>query len=138
MRDTYHHSMSINPNKTKSIKNLGAIDITQLKLYVDKLSDKVWESETKSRENDFPCFHHTEHIIFRFPDQLTDRTIVHSNPIWPIWKPLLLPVMKQAVHPYGYSWLDSKLDLPLIYIETVLHHTTSFIKFTSPFKLIRM
>ena len=75
-------------NKTKSIRELGSVDISQLKAWVDKLSDEVWLKETNSRENDFNCFHHTQHIIFRFPDNLLDRTQIHSNPIWKVWQPI--------------------------------------------------
>jgi len=90
-------------NKTKSIRELGEIDISQIKNWVHKLSEAVWKKETQSRENDFDCFHHTQHIIFRFPDNLRDRTVVHSNPIWKIWKPILEPILTQAVAPYGYK-----------------------------------
>lgn len=89
-------------NKTKNIRELGKVDISELKKWVNKLSEAVWINETKTRENDFDCFHNTQHIIFRFPDDLRDRTIVHSNPIWKIWKPILTPILNQAVTTYGY------------------------------------
>ncbi len=90
-------------NKTKSIRELGQVDITQLKEWVSKLSETVWLKETKTRENDFDCFHHTQHIIFRFPDNLQDRTVVHSNPIWTVWKSMLSPILNQAVADYDYK-----------------------------------
>ncbi len=95
--------MVINPNKTESLLELGQVDISQLKATIDKVSDKVWAKETETRENNFGCFHHTQHIIFRFPDSLDDRTQVHSNPIWDVWSPMLLPILNKAVEPYGYS-----------------------------------
>ena len=90
-------------NKTKSIRELGQVDISKLKDWVGKLSEAVWLKETRTRENDFACFHHTQHIIFRFPDDLRDRTIVHDNPIWKIWKPVLKPILTKAVEAYGYQ-----------------------------------
>ena len=93
----------VNPNKTKSIRELGMVDIEKLKQLITSLSETVWEKETKNRENDFECFHHTQHIIFRFPNQLTDRRIVHDNPIWNVWKPFLLPILEKAVEPYDYE-----------------------------------
>jgi hypothetical protein len=90
-------------NKTEGIRDLGKVDIRKIKQIISKLSAKVWELETAGRENNFDCFHHTEHIIFRFPDQLSDRTIVHDNPTWHIWKSTLLPIMEQAIKPYGYA-----------------------------------
>jgi len=95
--------MVINPKKTESLRELGSVDLAQLKSTINRISQKVWTQETVTRENDFECFHHTEHIIFRFPDSLADRTIVHSNPIWDIWKPMLLPIMNKAVESYGYN-----------------------------------
>jgi len=92
-----------NPNKTKSILELGKINIHPLKKLIGRLSDEVWKKETKERENNFDCFHHTQHIIFRFPNKMTHRTEVHDNPIWWIWKPILLPILEQAVVPFGYK-----------------------------------
>lgn len=92
----------LNPNKTTNIRELGEVDISKLKQLVLSLSEVVWDKETESRENDFDCFHHTQHIIFRFPNQLNDRTIVHDNPIWNVWKPFLMPILEKAIEPYGY------------------------------------
>jgi hypothetical protein len=95
--------MKWNPNKTESIRELGNIDISKIRTLVHSLGDKLWQLETKGRENEFDCFHHTEHIVFRFPDQTTKRTQIHDNPSWQIWKPYLMPLMEQAVKPYGYK-----------------------------------
>jgi len=93
----------LNPNKTTSVRELGNIDISELKKLVNSLSEQVWEKETASRENDFACFHNTQHIIFRFPNSFTQRAEVHSNPIWWVWQPYLLPILEKAVEPYGYK-----------------------------------
>ena len=93
----------LNPNKTESIRELGAVNISQLKKMVGTLGDKLWENETEGRENEFAVFHHTQHIIFRFPDTSTTRMNVHDNPSWLIWKSFLLPIMEEVVKPYGYK-----------------------------------
>ncbi len=93
----------LNPNKTESIRELGPIDISTIKQMVERLGDQLWENETEGRENKFAVFHHTQHIIFRFPDTSITRLDVHDNPSWTIWKPFLLPLMEQAVKPYGYE-----------------------------------
>ena len=92
----------LNPNKTQTIRELGKVDIVQVKQLIKKLGEKVWEVETAGRENEFDCFHHTQHIVFRFPDTSKERMTVHDNPSWQIWKPYLLPVIEQAVKPYQY------------------------------------
>lgn len=90
-------------NKTQSLRELGPIDISSLKKWVLKIGEHVWQEETNKRENDFACFHHTQHIIFRFPDNLGDRVRVHDKPIWKVWKPIILPILEKAVEPYGYK-----------------------------------
>ena len=93
----------INTNKTKSIRNLGSLDIEYLKSKVLTLSAQVWQIETEERANDFNCFHSTQHILFRFPPDLGDRTKVTDYPIWNVWKPILWPVLQEAIKPYGYK-----------------------------------
>ncbi len=93
----------LNPNKTASIRELGKVDITELKQLISKLGDQLWEIETNGRENGFAVFHHTQHVIFRFPHTSITRLDVHDNPSWAIWKPFLLPIMEASVKPYGYK-----------------------------------
>ena len=103
MHNQPSNNKTINPNKTKSIRNLGAIDIAELKKEVLSISENVWENETLTRENNFKCFHDTQHIIFRFPDDTTKRTIVHTNPSWWVWESRIMPLIQKAVEPYGYE-----------------------------------
>jgi hypothetical protein len=100
---TQQKTMNPNPNKTKTVRELGQVDINGLKEQTARLSEKVWTNETRNRENEFEGFHHTQHIIFRFPDHKGRRTVVHNNPIWHVWKPILMPVIEQATAPYGYA-----------------------------------
>lgn len=93
----------LNPNKTSGLRELGQVDITKLKSMVSKLGEELWQIETKARENEFKVFHHTQHIIFRFPDTSITRLEVHDNPSWTIWKPFLMPIMEAAVEPYNYK-----------------------------------
>lgn len=95
--------MEWNKNKTESIRELGDIDISEVKKLINTLSDAVWKAETEGRENDFDCFHHTEHIVFRFPNNFLERTNVYDSPSWQIWKPYLMPLLEKAVAPYGYK-----------------------------------
>ena len=88
--------------KPASVRALGPVDIKPLKALVNRLTTTVWSLENERKENAFFCFHHTQHIVFRFIHQNQDATAFYSNPIWNIWQPSLLPVMTQAAATYRY------------------------------------
>ncbi len=89
--------------KPYTIRELGAVDPTPLKNIVQRLSDQVWEREDERKENNFFCFHHTQHIVFRFTGGNRDHREFYANPIWEMFKPILLPIMLQVVKPYEFS-----------------------------------
>ena len=88
--------------KPRTVRRLGAVDIAALAEQVARLSEAVWEKENAVKENDFFCFAHTRHIIFRFVAAQT-LGCFYSMPIWHLWQRWLLPVMRQAAAPYGYA-----------------------------------
>lgn len=88
--------------KPDSIRELGPVDIAPLKPLVQAISAPVWEHENTYKENNFSCFHHTQHIIFRFP-QGTTPEVFTTHSIWTAWQDRLLPILDQAAHPYGYT-----------------------------------
>lgn len=88
--------------KPKSVLPLGPVDISALLPLVKRVSERTWASEDANKENDFECFHHTRHIIFRFISANAHPEVFYSNPAWDAWKPLLLPVIQQAIVPYGF------------------------------------
>ena len=89
--------------KPARVRRLGAVDVAELRAHVERVSEKVWRQEDADKENDYFCFTHTRHIVFRFIHR--NRTPLHyySNPVWTVWQRLLLPVMAQAAAPYGYA-----------------------------------
>ena len=88
--------------KPPAVRRLGGVDVAALAEQVARLSETVWEKENAAKENDFFCFAHTRHIIFRFV--AADRLgCFYSMPIWTLWRRWLLPVMTQAAAPYGYA-----------------------------------
>jgi hypothetical protein len=90
--------------KPSTIKDLGSIDITPLKALMMRLSETAWDKEDARKENKFDCFHHTtKHVIFRFIEGNRDHRVHYANPIWDIWKAVLLPVMGKAIEPYGFA-----------------------------------
>ncbi len=89
--------------KPDGIRELGPVEIGPVKSLVDRLSEKVWALEDERKENNFFCFHHTRHIIFRFIEGNRDHHTFYSTPIWSVWQKVLLPIMEQVVAPYDYS-----------------------------------
>jgi hypothetical protein len=90
-------------DKPARVRPVGAIDAATLRRRVARLSEKVWRQEDAAKENDFPCFHHTRHVIFRFIAGNRDPRRFYSRPIWAVWGPMLLPVMARAAAAYGYA-----------------------------------
>lgn len=89
--------------KPAFVRHLGAVDVAELRAHVERLSERVWRQEDAAKENHFYCFDSTRHIIFRFSSRNRTPLRFYSEPIWYIWQRLLLPVMAQAVAPYGYA-----------------------------------
>lgn len=90
-------------DKPDTVRPLGVIDVSVLRRHVARLSERVWRQEDEAKENDFSCFHHTRHIIFRFIAGNRDPRRFYSQPIWAVWGRMLLPVMSRAAAPYGYA-----------------------------------
>ena len=90
-------------DKPARVRSLGAVDVEPLRSRVLRLSRKVWRREDAAKENAFPCFHHTRHVIIRYIAGNRDPRCFYSNPIWRVWKPMLLPLMARAAAPYGYA-----------------------------------
>ena len=74
-----------------------------MRAQVARLSDTAWNRASAVRENDFPCFAHTRHIVFRFARPGEAGYVCHANPGWDLWRRWLLPVMAQASACYGYA-----------------------------------
>ena len=90
-------------DKPDTVRRLAPVDGRPLAGAVARLSDTVWNRESAVRENDFFCFAHTRHIVFRFIHLDETRFCYHVNPGWNLWRRWLLPVMTQAAAPYGYA-----------------------------------
>ena len=90
-------------SKPARVRPLGAVGVGELRRRVARLSETVWRREDAAKENDFPCFHHTRHVIFRFIAGNRDPRRFYSHPIWALWQPMLVPVLARAAAPYGYA-----------------------------------
>lgn len=90
--------------KPQFIRELGLVDVSDIKQLVARTSERVWNLEDERKENKFECFHHTRHIIFRFIEGNRDHRCFYSNPSWSVWQHHLLPVMEQVIKPYGFEF----------------------------------
>jgi hypothetical protein len=88
--------------KPADVRCLGAVDSDRLAALAARISPRTWASEDAVKENDFGVFHHTRHVIFRFIAGNRDPEDFYTNPAWDVWRPLLEPVMEQAVAPYAF------------------------------------
>ena len=84
------------------IRPLGPVDIAPLEAILARVTENLWRVESDTRPNNFACFHHTRHIVFRFCD-FQDIRVFDSYPAWKIWSRSLLPVMDRASAPYGFA-----------------------------------
>lgn len=89
--------------KPASYRDLGPVDISGLLPLVGRMSDQTWKGEDARKENDFACFHHTRHVVFRFTPGNRSPRQFYADPAWSIWSRLLLPVMHRAVASYRFT-----------------------------------
>jgi hypothetical protein len=88
--------------KPEFIRCLGSVDIAPLQELIARTPERVWDLENEHKENQFACFHHTRHIVFRFIEGMRDHRRYYSNPIWSLWQAQLQPVMSQVVTAYHF------------------------------------
>ncbi|MGB0525422.1 MAG: aspartyl/asparaginyl beta-hydroxylase domain-containing protein [Flammeovirgaceae bacterium] len=88
--------------KPATIRQLGTVHLGDVKQLVAQLPQALWAAETSRRANDYFCFHDTEHILFVFMHGENHENYV-EKPLWNFWKPKLMPLIEQAVKPYGYE-----------------------------------
>lgn len=89
--------------KPISVRDLGPVDISRLLPAVAQIPDGFWKAEDAVKANAFGCFPTTQHILFRFVGSKLQPWDFHDKPIWPVWRPLLMPVIEQAVAAYGFA-----------------------------------
>jgi len=95
--------IAANPRKTLSFRELGAVDVASLKAVVLAIPEDVWTVQNESKPNQFGALRHASHLIFRFVSQFKDWRDSYDSPLWPEWRGLLEPVLRQATRPYGYA-----------------------------------
>lgn len=89
--------------KPLTVRSLGPVDVAPLVARVRQVSEQTWSSEDTRKENAFEVFHHTRHIIFRFIPENRNPLESYAKEAWPMWRPLLEPVMEAAIRDYGFE-----------------------------------
>lgn len=100
MQEFQFHS---NQRKTTNVLRLGSVDITKLREAVLAIPESVWDIENSDKPNRFEALDKTKHIVFRFVKEFHDWRESYARPLWEQWRPLLEPVLNQAVQPYQYT-----------------------------------
>lgn len=92
-----------NPRKTGSIRRLGTVNIAALREAVLAIPEELWDAENAGKPNRFQALDATRHILFRFPERLSDWRTGADRPLMAEWRALLEPVLNAAVAAYGYE-----------------------------------
>lgn len=87
--------------KPESTRELGPVDISEIKPLILGLPENLWDVEDARKANRFDCFHHTRHIVFRFITGNRDPRVFETYPIWDVWSSRLIPLFDRIVDPYG-------------------------------------
>lgn len=92
-----------NPKKTKLLRELGKVDISELKKRVLALSEDDWDTDEDFalNGNKTQTLVSVKHINFRFNKGRKYQGFNCSN--WDDWKDVLLPVMDAVAEEYGYK-----------------------------------
>ncbi|MBF98802.1 MAG: aspartyl beta-hydroxylase [Owenweeksia sp.] len=91
------------PDKPRTVRHLGEVDITKLREMVSKLEEQVWEEENEDKPNKFGALNKTRHIVFRFIVNSNTNRFYYNRPVWEEWEEVLQPVLDQATQAYNYS-----------------------------------
>ncbi|WP_017712890.1 aspartyl/asparaginyl beta-hydroxylase domain-containing protein [Prochlorothrix hollandica] len=91
------------PNKTKTMRELGPVDISGIRDAILNLPLELWESEDTSKPNKFKELGRTSHIVFKFVKDYDNHSDAKFYDLWEEWKEKLQPVLEEATRPYGYA-----------------------------------
>ena len=98
-----HPSEPLPPvRKPATVRRLAKVEASALAAVTARLTHEAWRREDSGKENNYPCFHHTRHIIFRFITGNLDPRVFYSRPAWRLWRKWLEPVMDCAAEAYGF------------------------------------
>ena len=93
----------VNPRKTRSVLELGPVDIAALRDDILAIPEATWDRQNAEKPNRFEALDRTRHIVFRFVTNFDDWRQSYSLPIWDHWRERIEPVLRQATASYGYA-----------------------------------
>jgi hypothetical protein len=91
------------PKKTKTIRELGPVDISLIRDEILNLPQDLWVIQNDAKPNQFKPLGRTEHIVFQFVRDYDNHLDIVDYPIWQEWKGKIQPILEEAVKPYGYQ-----------------------------------
>lgn len=96
--------MEINHHKTTSVRELCPIDITPL-LFKLPLLMKEWDNtnDFEINQNKKYSLNQVNHVNFRWSNKKENPVQYFDLPLWKEFKDVLLPILKKAVEPLGYT-----------------------------------
>ncbi|WP_339924719.1 aspartyl/asparaginyl beta-hydroxylase domain-containing protein [uncultured Cyclobacterium sp.] len=94
--------MEKNSNKTNSVRVLGEVDVLPLLQLLPELMQQ-WDTDAAINPNKKYSLAQVNHINFRWSNKKSDPVDYFDLPLWEKYRTILLPIMKQAVKPFGYK-----------------------------------
>lgn len=95
--------MHPNPRKTRSIRDLGPVDISGVREAILAIPESTWDLENAAKPNNFKVLSAARHVVFRFVSSRETCAESYDRPLWAEWKARLEPVLEQASRAYGYA-----------------------------------
>ena len=95
----------INPHKTATLRELGPVDLRGIERDILAIPSDQWDTTTdhEANYNKNGAIRQASHIIFRFSDKRAVPFRCFDLPAWDGWRERLMPIMLDAVRPYGYG-----------------------------------
>lgn len=93
----------INPNKAKTVRELGAVDISAIRSEILNLSAEFWQEQNSQKPISFRELSQTEHIVFKFIKNFHSHLDSVEYPLWQSWRDKIEPLLTVATKSYGYA-----------------------------------
>ncbi|MFT7553577.1 MAG: hypothetical protein ACI9BV_003914 [Rhodothermales bacterium] len=90
-----------NPDKTRSMRDLGAVEIGRLSEAVGNLSESSWSDADSDKPNQFSVLGKTQHMVFRFILDFQTHRNHADTPLWAEWKELIQPILDETARRLG-------------------------------------
>lgn len=89
--------------KPERIATIRPVDTAPFLDVLKTLSEPVWLKEDGAKDNNFSCFHHTQHIVLRFIAPDHDPRHILVKPAGLMLGPVIEPLMRAAVSGLGFE-----------------------------------